>query len=452
MLLAVLIAGFIATCAHVAPASATAPGDPLSDGTRVARWTLKNGLTVVTRDVPSSGHVAVTVAYRIGSDSDPRGHEGTSALMAELIYTSAAGNTPERTRDQMPELRPLGWTSQVSPRYTLWSEIATVEQFPGVLSQAAERVRGVTVTQDGLRARLQVVRADQGMRYFGSSDVALYHQAREVGLGHTDDALLRRASLSGVQATTVKEAQERLHRLYVPANAVLSLAGDLSSVDVTDLVTRLFADIPGGAPAPEPPMAQIAPAHRTVHRADLKGAVGVACVIAPALTDSLNPSFYLSTLLMGDECQQTWGAAKAPLTTHFMSPFFADPALAHFFPPVSAKETDASALGRALDAALESLRGAIVREDNYTDVRANSIWLLGGPMAPMMVATVRKAPAGLQMLATSMAARALWGSEEFWAVYRRRFMDRRASGVGRWALYAQAPEHRVELLFVPAAH
>src|SRR5262249_35029233 len=56
------------------------PGTPLADGTRVDRWTLKNGLRVVARHVPGARTSAATLAYRLGMTEDPPKQEGLAEL------------------------------------------------------------------------------------------------------------------------------------------------------------------------------------------------------------------------------------------------------------------------------------------------------------------------------------------------------------------------------------
>ena len=118
---------------------------PLRDSTVADHWKLANGLTVVTRHIPRALGVAITVAYPTGSDGDPAGRPGLTRLAAEVEMMAPAGDVPERTREEMESLRPLGWSIKVGRRSVQLAEVATREQFPGVLRQMATRMRGVTV-------------------------------------------------------------------------------------------------------------------------------------------------------------------------------------------------------------------------------------------------------------------------------------------------------------------
>src|SRR5262249_12584537 len=92
----------LASPALASPALALAdlaPGGPVtgSDSTVADSWRLENGLEVRTLHVPQAAGVSVTLAFRAGSGYDPPGREGLSDLLAELQFTTAAGDVPART-------------------------------------------------------------------------------------------------------------------------------------------------------------------------------------------------------------------------------------------------------------------------------------------------------------------------------------------------------------------
>jgi len=277
----------------------------------------------------------------------------------------------------------------------------------------------------------------------------MFNQLRDIAAGLDDETIVRRASGRVLKQVTVKEASERLRRLYVPGNAVLALAGNLEGIDVRPLVEGLFAEIPRGAPVSEPPPVTLKASGRTITRASLKEPLGIVGVISPAITDSLHPSFYLNALLIGRYCEETWGAAPAPLPARFRYPIFADPQIAQFFPPLRADETDADQLGITLQDAVEGLSGSVVDPDILKELRVNHAWILGGPLTPSLRARIREHPGTLHTLASTMAVRALWGSDAFWDRYLTRFMDPRATGGERWSDHFQAPANIVRLLLTP---
>ena len=442
----------VAALVGLAPvaARAGAPTDTLSDGTRAERWTLKNGLQVTVRNIPGCTGVAVVTAYRVGQNQDPPGHSGMADLLGEVQFTAATDGAPERSRAEMEGLRPLGWNTQVTPRFTLLSEIASAAQFPGALRQVADRMRGVTVTDSTLdRARRTVMR-DQGRSYADPRELSLSAELRELAQGVDDQVVLDRLAGRTLGDLEPQDVRERLHRLYVPANAVLALAGDLSGVDVHALVGQLFEPIPGGVASPEPAEPPLKAVSRAVRRPDLRRPLGAVGIIAPAITDSLHPDFYLNALLIGKYCEQQWGPAPEPLATRFRYPLLADARLAQFFPPADPGETDPDQLGVAMQQAIEKLAVSIVDKETFDEQRINNQWIFGGPMTPSLMKRIRVHAGTLHTLASTMAVRALWGDEGFWARYLKRFMNPHITTGDKWADYFQSPDHIVRLLLTPA--
>jgi hypothetical protein len=423
----------------------------LPDSTWLDGWQLANGLKVVTHDIPGCRAVAVTVAYPTGSDDDPPGTPGLARLLAEVEMMAAAGDAPERNRAEMESLRPLGWSLKVNPRAIQLSEVATREQFPGVLHQVAGRMRGVSVTPEALKSALASVRRDAGEHLLGDPDNALYYQARAYAGGASEKDVIDLAGARALAGIDAKALGERMRATFVPAGAVLALAGDLTGFNLRALVENQFAGIPGGAPparAPDPAGAAFHPSVRSVGRNDIHRPIGVIGVRAPALSDSLHPRFFLSMLLMGEFCHQSW-APVPPISSRFRYSILDEPDLVRFYPTTAPETTDAGALGRELRMTLGALSGMTVLPGEYQGYRFSVLWLLGGPMTKRVLAQVRSDGAALNSLCNNLAARELTGGEAFWSRYRVRFLEEGEPGMSGWAHWVCMPEHQVTLMFTP---
>jgi hypothetical protein len=415
-------------------------------------WQLANGLRVVTHDIPRSRAVAITLAYPVGTDGDPPARRGLAQLMAEVQMMAPAGDVPERSREEMESLRPLGWSIKVNRRATQLAEVATIEQFPGALRQMATRMRGVRVDRAALKAAVATVRHDQGEHLFGSVDNALYFQAREYANGADPAAVLDLAAVKGLDGVTPEELERRVHEAFVPAGAVLAIAGDLGGMNVHALVESQFGTLPGGAPSsspaagPKPPVFR--PSFHSVARADLDQPVGVLALNAPALSDSGHPDFFLSMLLIGQHCHQSWTISRY-VKTRFRYSLLDEPDLVRLYPATAPDSTGPRALSNELHDALHELLGMIVVTGEYNELRYNVLWLLGGPMPQHVLAMVRSDGSALNNVCNNLAARELTGGEAFWATYRRRFTAGSGPDLAGWIRYLDQREHQAGLLFTP---
>ena len=173
-------------------------------------------------------------------------------------------------------------------------------------------------------------------------------------------------------------------------------------------------------------------------------------MIAPAITDSLSPDFYLNAVVMGRYCEDQWGPANDGVGVRFKYSIFADPQLVCFFPPVIPGETDGDQLGVSLQDAIEKMAGTIIPPTTFKELRMNHQWIFGGPMSPSLVQRMREHPGTLFTLANTLGVRALWGDEAFWTRYRTRFMSDSITGGGTWISYFEHPNNIVRLMLVPA--
>jgi hypothetical protein len=441
---AALAAVLIAAGAGAASAMPTL----LADSTVVDSWQLANGLKVTTHHVPGAKTVALTLGVPIGSGADPVERPGLARLAAEVEMMGAAGTVPERTRHELESLRPLGWTIKVARRLTQLSEVATPEQFPGVLRQMAMRLRGVTVTEPVLKAAAATVRREIGLELFGGPAEALYFQVGEYALGHDEKSILVLAEARGLSAVKSSDLQARLRRVFVPAHAVLAIAGDLQGMNLRTVLENEFGGIPAGDPLPAPPPPALKPSLRQLTRAEVDHPVGVVGVIAPALTDSLHPLFFLSLLLIGEHCNESWPVDRA-VRRRFSYSILEEPELVRIFPAPPADSTEASVLQVELEAAMSRLMEMIIDVRQYDMMRYNVLWLLGGPMPDHVLAGVRSDGPALNTLCNAMASRELTGGEAFWSRYRDGFTLTRDPRLARWAVYVSRPENEVALLLRP---
>lgn len=441
----------ILLCAAVLAAGVTgrARAAMLPDSTVMERWTLPNGLEVVTRHVPRATTLAVALGFWTGTDADPARMPGLAELLAELEFTAPAGDIPERRRDDMESLRPSGWALRVDPRSTVLMEAASSNQFAGVLHQLATRLRGVTVSDAVLDHARATIRRSLGDRYFAAPASVLWWQVRAYARGLSQADVVALASGQGLDAVTAGDAAQALHRAYVPGDAVLSIAGDLSHWDVPRIVSQEFGAVPAADPPPPLPESQLHSAAITLPRADVSAPVGVVGVIAPALADTLYPSYFLAMLLISNHTGETWGPARAPLNARFSYPVLDDPSITRYYPKLSAGQNDLHALGEVFANTQDDVAGMIITADQEQAVVNSVVWLFGGPMPDGLVQRIRTDSAALNEVCVDDALRVRLGSDAFWAAFRARLDPMRVPGPSNWNNYLSNPDHLSRLLLLP---
>jgi hypothetical protein len=316
-----------------------------------------------------------------------------------------------------------------------------------VLDQLARRMRDVTVDEASLKAARGRVKAELREQMFGSPAQVLNHQVREIAAGRTDAQMIAHASGADLDKVTVKEAQQALGRWHVPANAVLSLAGDFGPLDVRKLVEQRFGDLPAGTPAPEPAPAKLQAATRTLKRPG--PAAGSIAVLAPALTDSTHPAFYMAAMVLGSMCEEAWNQNAREPQPRFQFALVDEPELLRLFPPVPEAEGDPGRLVYRLRSMTDQLPVLIIPEPAFVKLRTSVSTVLGGPMPPEQRLILAQNPGVLHTLARGQATCELRMGPAFWDEYRRRLERVHHSRLSTWQAWMDAPDHEVVLLLSP---
>lgn len=439
-----LARGWLLIVLGAAPAAAAMR----SDSTVTDAWRLDNGLEVRTLNVPHTPGVSITLAFRAGSGYDPAAQEGLAELLAELQFTCPAGDVPERSREEMASLRPLGWECQTGARLVRFTEIAAPGQLPGVLQQVAKRLAGVQVTDDAVKRALAVVRRDAGERLFGEPSDVLYWRAGLLARGFTDEQLMRCAKLSDLDRLTARDVAPLLKRRFHAGNASLALVGDFGGVDVRAIVASVFAPLAGGASLPDTVSFHFHGVKRALPWKTLSAPAGVLAAECPSLADTLHPAFYLGILVTGAGLIQAWGQPKPPLASRFQYSIFDEPELVRFYPPLPADAHDPTLIAQLFSNQLYDVGSQMADTQTLDHVRRSVRWLLGGELPPEVMGRLQREAGGLATLSSGYATRALWRGDAFWATYLLRF-DRTRIGHNYFHAWLDDARHQTTLLLTP---
>lgn len=429
------------------PAPAAAAPAMLPDSTLVDRWTLPNGLRVVTRTVKGTGVAAITLAYRFGRDDDPENRQGLAQVLGELAFMGPAGDLPARTLDELDGQRPVGWSYPVMRHATLFSEGATLQQFPGVLSEVARRMRGVDVDAATLKHAVAQVKVDLAAQLEGPAEVSAGFVAREAALGRSEAEI--RAVIAGrdLDRLTPAEVTQWMRKVYVPANAVLSITGDLVSVDVRRLVESLFGPIPAGEPMPPPGEAPLGPATFAMTRAaEPVGAIGL---IAPPLDDSTHAAFYLAASVFGVMSEQMTARSGADDKRRFQYGLFDEPELARVYPDVQ-PGVGPERLGEAVVALVEPMMQFTLLSRWLVQSRDRTTYLLGGPVPTSVLRQMKQNPRMLIAFSRAQASCELIRGPAFWDGYRARLMQVDALAAKPMLQRMTEEQHQVRVVLAPA--
>jgi zinc protease len=245
--LPLVVALFVVLFAGLAPAARAAPD------AGVAHFTLANGLQVVV--VPDHRAPVVThmIWYKVGAADEVPGKSGLAHFLEHLMFKGTLQN-PGNSFSQ--EVAAIGGQENAftSSDYTGFFQRVPREHLKQMMAFEADRITGLVLTDDVVRPELNVVLEEQNMRVANNPnsrlaeqmDAALYlnHPYGRPTIGWRPE----------IESLDRNDALAFYRRFYTPNNAVVVIAGDVSSEEVKADSEETYGKIA--------PRAEIAPRQR----------------------------------------------------------------------------------------------------------------------------------------------------------------------------------------------
>ena len=228
--------------------------------TKYETFTLDNGLRFIVHEDHSTPIVAVDVWYDVGSANEAVGRSGFAHLFEHMLFQETE-NLPKGAFDTYLEEAGGQLNGTTNQDRTMYYEIVPSNRVNLALWLEAERMARLKVTKENFEREREVVKEERRMRIdnapYGNGFLMLdtlhtdYKPYRHTVIGTMDD----------LNAATTQDVIDFYKQYYVPNNATIVLAGDITVEQAKQLANEYFADIkPGQNTAALPPAT---PAPRT---------------------------------------------------------------------------------------------------------------------------------------------------------------------------------------------
>jgi len=232
------------------PAPANAPASRLE--VPVEYYRLPNGLRVVLSRDASVPTTTVAMYYHIGFRIEPRGRTGFAHLFEHLMFEETT-NLARGEADRI--VIGNGGVANGSTRFdfTNFFEVVPSHVVEPVLWVQAERMRGLALSAASLQNQKDVVKNEVRVNvlnrpYGGFPWLQLPQRANS----NWYNAHNFYGDLNDIDAATLADVRRFYDTYYVPANAVLVVAGDFESAATRAWIERYFGPLPARA-APATP-------------------------------------------------------------------------------------------------------------------------------------------------------------------------------------------------------
>tara|TARA_R110000868_G_scaffold4211_2_gene26416 strand:- start:17156 stop:19936 length:2781 start_codon:yes stop_codon:yes gene_type:complete len=211
------------------------------------KFTLPNGLKLLVHEDHKAPIVAVNVWYHVGSKNEKEGKSGFAHLFEHLMFNGSENYN----KDYFEALESIGGTDlngTTNTDRTNYFQNIPVAALDQVLFLESDRMGHLlgAIDQERLDEQRGVVqnekRQGENQPYGKQYDLltkAMYpkgHPYSWTVIGEMED----------LNAASLEDVQEWFKAYYGPANAVLSIAGDINPQEVYQKVLRYFGDIHSG--------------------------------------------------------------------------------------------------------------------------------------------------------------------------------------------------------------
>jgi len=240
------------------PAPAPAPAPVLN--VPVEYHKLGNGLKVILSPDHTAPVVSVAVYYGIGFRVEPRDRTGFAHLFEHLMFQ---GSENLGKMEFIKLVQSNGGVLNGSTRFdfTNYFEIVPAHTLETMLWAEADRMRGLSITQDNLKNQQEVVKNEVRVNvlnqpYGGFPWLDMPQHANT----NWYNAHNFYGDLSDLDAATLEDSRTFFKTYYAPNNASLAITGDFDPAQALALVKKYFDPIPAQT---QPPKADISEPRQT---------------------------------------------------------------------------------------------------------------------------------------------------------------------------------------------
>ena len=218
-----------------------------------SQFTLENGLNVLVHEDRSLPLVSVNLWYHVGSKNERPGRTGFAHLFEHVMFEGSA-NVPEGDFDNLLESVGGINNGSTSPDRTNYWETVPSNALELALWLEADRMGWLldAMDEEKLDVQRSVVMNERRQSYENRPyGLAFERVLAELYPEHHPYHWPTIGSMADLEAATLEDVSQFFRTYYVPGNASLAIAGDVTLREVRELVDKYFAEIPAGAPVPE---------------------------------------------------------------------------------------------------------------------------------------------------------------------------------------------------------
>jgi zinc protease len=206
-------------------------------------FSLANGLRVIVQEDHRAPVVLTQVWYRVGSSDEPPGLTGLSHVLEHMMFKGTA-KVPVGEFSRLVAYAGGDDNAYTNDNFTVYFQQHLADRLPLALELEADRMMGLTLDSDEFARELKVVMEERRLRTDDNPQALAMERFQALALLSSPERNPTIGWMRDLERLTVEDARAWYQRWYAPANATLIVVGDVTVVQVRELVERYFAPLP----------------------------------------------------------------------------------------------------------------------------------------------------------------------------------------------------------------
>ena len=211
-------------------------------------YDLPNGLHVVLHNDPSAPVVITSVMYHVGAKDEQPDRTGFAHFFEHLLFEGTANI---KRGEWFKIVTANGGTNNANTTEdrTYYYEVFPSNNLELGLWMESERMMHPIINKIGVDTQNEVVKEEKRLRYDNSPYGQLLPEVKKNIFSNHPYRWTTIGSMEHLDAAKLEEFQAFNKKFYIPNNAVLIVAGDISNKEQTKAwIEKYFGSIPKGAP------------------------------------------------------------------------------------------------------------------------------------------------------------------------------------------------------------
>ena len=208
------------------------------------RFTLANGLRVIVHEDKATPMVAVNILYDVGARDEEENRTGFAHLFEHLMFGGSV-NIPEYDEPlQMAGGENNAYTTNDITNYYIQLPLKNIET---AFWLESDRMLSLAFSEKSLDVQRKVVSEEFKEHYLNKPYGDAWHQLRKLAYTtHPYKWPTIGLNLEQIETAQLDDVKAFFFKHYRPQNAVMCVAGNVTTEEVRALAEKWFGDIPAG--------------------------------------------------------------------------------------------------------------------------------------------------------------------------------------------------------------